>query len=540
MHDRSPVLEHEKEEITITTHPETHELVIPENVEPEKSHCRKIVTTSAQVTLAIIGLGAGALYFGPAQTCADIDQCGKWLADMTSRGLAVGVLTAGGLDFSGGAAYMAGESAEATINFIARQKSLAAKIGMGSFIFVFATAQNVPLLLASLRTSSAVWQTVLTVGGSAPGSVFGSIHITEDVIPYYYSLAKKYTSMMHHRITESCMPLTETEKLQWDRITHYRKQFSTFMEQADARYRYVLENAESIDTEGFKDPIGFLFSKNVWPKNQTRLSSNVHKFGALTGLLLAANFSAGGISNTYHLLGKYLPFSPLVSATTALFSASGIYANIRLTIAGVTSILDTFADLLQGKPIHSLLFRLRPKTTMLVTGASLAASALSYAVITVLYLNEFESNLKNPTPLQTTGMIGAMAGIDIYHFASLFHLYHLLFSRLTPSEKEKFLLGVEHALERMKYMTEAQWIKLITENPEKFAAYGVTLFPQDADVEAQKVITPNEESPLNGSQPRSSMFSRLGAWCGTMFSRSRHEDDFVDLEAGKGNYRQLP
>src|SRR5437762_1805705 len=70
------------------------------------------LSTLAQITLGGVGIGAGILYLGPAQTCALSEDCGKWLSDLTSPTAAVVIFTAGGFDFSAGAMVMGAQSAE--------------------------------------------------------------------------------------------------------------------------------------------------------------------------------------------------------------------------------------------------------------------------------------------------------------------------------------------------------------------------------------------------------------------------------------------
>ncbi len=514
MQDRNPVTPPETEEISVVR--PTEALV------ESDTDCKKIAAKGAQVALAVIGLGAGALYLGPAQSCANIDKCGKWLSDLTNRKFAVGILTAGGLDFSGGAAYMAAESGEATVNYISKQKTTAAKIGMGTFVIVFGASQITPLLLASLRTSSAVWQTVLTVGGATPSSVFGAIHITEDLVPYYLSQIKRYASVTHRSVVDLCMPSTEIEKQQWARISHFRLQHAAFLETIDARWRYVVANAGTINVEGQKDPLSFLFSANVTPQAESWLGNSVHNIGTLAGLLLAANFSAGGVSNTFHLLKKFIPTTALQAVVTSLLSVSGVYANARLAVHGVNSMLETMLDVLRGQPIHSLLFQLRPKTTVLTTAASLAASTLSYAVIAILYINEFQPNPNDGNKLLNAGLYGAMTGINVYHFASLFHLYHLLFSRLTPNQKEQFLLQVEKEIERLNNMPEDKFMKMVAADPDKYSTLGITPYADNkADIEAP--TAPTENTPLNNSA------GQKQSWFGRFFSgrnAAAQEDKF--------------
>src|SRR5262245_26551874 len=97
----------------------TRQLIISNNTSARHHHLPKTKPTIFHRTLKIIagliGLGAGALYFGPAETCAKLPHCGGWLVDLihqlgadeeVAEKVVISTLAAGGVDFAGGAGLM--------------------------------------------------------------------------------------------------------------------------------------------------------------------------------------------------------------------------------------------------------------------------------------------------------------------------------------------------------------------------------------------------------------------------------------------------
>ncbi|WP_148339827.1 hypothetical protein [Aquicella siphonis] len=504
---------------------------------------------ASQITLGTIGLGAGILYYGPAQTCSVTPQCGKWLADLTSENTAVIIFTSGGLDFSAGAMFMGAQSAQATINYIKQQPTPCAKLGKSAIVILVAGTQSIPLLLASLNTSPALWQTLLTVGGSVPASFYGAINLIQTEIPYWMSKAGVLSSSLHHRIVDRCCPIGEAERQQWAMIAHYRRQHAVFLKQLDIQWHYIVSQMRALDPRDVQDPLLFLFQSAAPAQNHSWLASGVHHAGTLSGFLLAANFSSAFISNTFSTLKKFLPGLPLQIAASALLSLSQTYANMKLTIDGIHSIFDSLMDIFRGKPVNSVAFQLRPKTTLLIGGLSLAASALSYAVIAVIFMNEF----KDPESTNTTrldgareGLLyGAITGMDIYHFASLFHLYRLLFSALTRDQKEQFFFALEKEISRLKKMTEREFIDFINQNhPDRNRQLGLHPFNVPDDIEnahGQNEIlpSPDEAVPQHNIQaPPQAPSSCFRRWCCWFSSYGKENGGPLREEHGQAKDRQ--
>lgn len=479
-----------------------------------------------QLLMGGVGAGAGVLYFAPSQTCSVTPQCGEWLAKLASPTTAVIVFTSGGLDFSAGAMFMGAQSVQATINYIRRHETIMGKIGSGTVIVLVASSQSIPLLLAALNTSPALWQTILTVGGSLPASFFGAINLIETEIPFWMSKARVLSSSIHHRLVECCRLTTEAERQQWAMITHYRRQHAAFLDQLDAQWKYIVSHSQDIDISRATDLLPFLFQTRAAERDSSYLASAIHHAGTLSGFVLSSIFSSAFISNTFNTLKQYVPTLPLQITGTALFSLASTYANIKLTVDGFHLLLDSLVNVLRGKPIDSIAYQMRPKTTLLIGGLSLAAAALSYAVIAVIFISEFKDpNASNNTRLDGVreGMLySAITGMDIYHFASLFHLYILLFSALTRNEKERFLFSLQKEVTRLKGMSESEFIQLVNQNsPERNHQLGIVPYHAIPDIEnridAENEAIPSEDvskppSILSTGDQKPSCFSRWCCW----------------------------
>src|SRR3990167_5440984 len=314
----------------------------------------------AQIGLGIIGAGAGFLYLGPAEACSVSETCGKWLTDLTNQKIAISVFMAGGVDFSGINAYFSAQSINRFQTYIQKQKSNPAKIGKSTIIIVFALSQNVQLLLSSLKTSTAAWQTVLTVSGGAPGALFGAVGLVEQEIPYFLSKVNQAIKQLRYTIADFCSPLSETEKHYRNEIIHYSKLQSTFLKKMQANWKQIITQTENIEINSRKPPLTFLFGQKAPVQSSSWFSSLLHKISQLAGMGLAINFSVPILANTFHSLGEYLPKS-LQFLFTGFLSSSLLYGHFKITNTGVDALLTTLAQLLTGKPIDSTTFQLGTK-----------------------------------------------------------------------------------------------------------------------------------------------------------------------------------
>lgn len=441
----------------------------------------------AKIALGGVGIGAGVLYLGPAEVCSMTPECGAWLSEYLTQNGAIIVFSLGGADFSAGAMLMGANSAEAIIRYLKAQQTLGAKVGKGGLVLLFTLTQNVSLLFTSLRTSSAPWQTILSVLGNIPATVYGTISYLEKEIPYFISLLKE---LGRHLKTDCSGSLTKSELEKMKMMIHYQQQQTLFINSMNNRFSYIESYAENIvrTIDADEKKLGFLFKQ---PEKFETTSEQVTRYaGNIVGMLFAFNFTAGGVSNTVRLTGTFLwqimnAFAAIpFQAVGAMFvNASVFYGNVKYATKGISSIFDAALDIVRGVPIRSAMFRLKPKLTAAAAIFGIGISTLSYAVIVMLFYKEFhvgeKSGNKVIDDVKLGFLINAAIGINVYHFASVFHLIRLIYQSLTPDEQIRFILDLEDDVERLNKMTLEQFKEFVeTNTPEENQHFNIIPYTQ--------------------------------------------------------------
>ena len=191
--------------------------------------------------------GAGVLYLGPAQTCITMVHCGKWLSDATTPTTAITILTAGGFfGFSGGAMYMATDSAEAFHKYVTADASLLKRTGKVALVTFLTVAQNVPLFIISISTTPEIWQTILTVGGNFPGTVFGTVHTIQKDFPYWMSILNVLRSYLHHSIVDACCLMSKEDERKWKLTKYYRDLQAELKKNTVRRWEHFVANIAAL------------------------------------------------------------------------------------------------------------------------------------------------------------------------------------------------------------------------------------------------------------------------------------------------------
>lgn len=462
----------------------------------------------AKLALGGIGIGAGMLYLGPAEVCSMTPECGAWLSEYLTQNGAIIVFSLGGADFSAGAMLMGANSAEAIIRYLKAQQTLGAKAGRGGLVLVFTLTQNVSLLLTSLRTSSAPWQTFLSVLGNIPGTVFGTISYQEKEIPYFISLLKELGRYIK---TDCAGPLTKSELEKMKMMIHYQQQRTLFINSMNSHFRYIESNAENIVRTIAVDEkkLEFLFKQPEKEETSSELAARYLEY--ILGLIFALDFTLGGVSNSArmigHLLRKIMPAMaaiPFQAVGSMFVNASVFYGNVKYATTGISSIFDVALDLVRGVPIRSAMFRLKPKLTAAAAIFGISISALSYAVIVMLFYKEFnvgeKSGNKVIDDVKLGFLITAAIGINVYHFASVFHLLRLIYQSLTPDEQIRFILDLEDDVERLNKMTLEQFKDFVeTNSPEENQHFNIipyTQLPENDYVANSDTVINAEENDI--------------------------------------------
>lgn len=496
-----------------------------------QSQAAKYTWRLVRLSFFLIGAGAGALYIGPAKTCAGSDTCGKWLTDFTNEGFATTAFAAGGLDFSLINALFSEKSLPVFVEYIQKQRNLAAKMGKGTIIILSAAAQNVPTFLTASSTSTAYWQTILSVTGTAPGALYGAVNLMDNEIPFVLHMAKRYLIKMQRAYVDRFMSLNESEWQLRKRMMHYEKLHCVFIEELHTRLRYVTTHARSLDMPITSNPLDSLFIQCALHSDSSWLENKVHQLGALLGLGIGANISLPFVLNTYRLLKDYIPGMPLQILSALFLNASSIYGNVKISMAGVTGLLDSLIQLCQGKPINSLPFQLRPKTSTAIYGASILLSFLSYALINNLVENEVPGS----GPGYDAYRYSEMFSIDFYHATGLVHTYYLLFSLFTPKQKENFLFQLEKEVDRFTKMSLDDFISFVDNNhSSKNILYNLQSYDSDAllpDEESLPISTNNKNLAAGDISPKTATATKscFGSWC-SYFWRSKEGTNEAQIE----------
>lgn len=486
----------------------------------------KVASTGSEIALGVLGLGAGILYLGPAQQCAEMESCGKWLGDLVNQGFAIGVFTAGGADFSLINAYMSSKSIQTFIEYIKKQNSTGAKIGKGTVIIAYAVTQNASLLLASLGTSTAAWQTILTVSGGAPGSLFGAVGMIDHEFPVAISALKKMGRHMREYLVNCCFVVDAPTRSYFARMRHYEAMQQQFLAQLTARGNHLASIASSLEVDGTPNPLAYLFSQPFALQPKSRLASGMGLFGNAAGFGVASVFTAGFTMNTFHMLERYISILPLRIASTAFLSSASIYGNLKVTMHGISSFMEALGNVLRGRPIESSIFQLRPKTTVAVVGFAMLASALSFAVADIIYENEFPDSTNR---VRNGFRYAAIVGMDLYHLSGLFEFYKLAYSKLTRNEKERFIFLVEQEIERMKKMPLEAFIDYVEKNTHDMNQL-LSLQPYDAEQDrVADIEAPREEAIIindyDDEAEEIGCFTRIRRW---FWSSNDDRDDAVN------------
>ncbi len=457
--------------------------------EPAEKTSNKLVrygANTAKGLLAAGGAGGGiAFYLGPAEYCAKTPGCGLELAQVITPKGAFGLYVISGVDYAVINALFSAMSVEHFIQYVKKQTTLAAKIGKGGGVIIYALAQDGAILVTSLKTSTAAWQTFLAVGGGLPGALYGSTLLAEHQIPHLASATKFYFNKAYHPLRDFFHPISEEEKLFRKKIIHYDLQRKNFFELLDANLNYIIRNSDKLSFDKTQTRVSYLFGFKNSPK-ETWGEYIVHNIGNFLGLGLSADFATPFVKNAFTGVKDYVPSLPLELLLAGFLLSSQAYTNFKLTMDGTTGILDTLYDLLRGKPINSLAFRTHPKTTVIATLVCIFLAAFSYSAMKML----MDSELPNDGSYwHKANEISAINGIDIYHLAGMMHFFNLLLTHLSRDERLQFFAEVKNVYENLRSMTREEFMDFAEKNtPEENAMYCIESFDQDqnpAHLEAQ-------------------------------------------------------
>jgi hypothetical protein len=431
---------------------------------PHTKAKKSLIAKASEVALGLTGAGAGILYVGPAQYCVASTRCGAWLAATATETGAIIIYTAGGLDYSLINGYFSSRSVNEFLDYINEQPTREAKIGKGAFIILFTLSQNVQTLIVSLTTSTAAWQTMLTVMGALPGAFFGAVGITRSSIPKAYSFGKNLSRSLFFPTHE---------------FTELKRRHADFNKKLDERWRTLSGLADYIVAND-RSPRDFLLNAKITPSAISNSHNVAHGVGVVTGTAIAVDIAFPFIKNTFDFLNERIQFAPASGAIAASFLITGLYGNIVVCTKAMEGLLGALVDLWQGEKVHSVAYRLRPNAVALNFFLALLPSLMSYAVVNTVYENTIPGDENDPT--RETFRYAADFNICLYHVFGLMHFLNLMI--------EKFATNPDH---QYVYEMNTEYHKLRDLTLDQFAAQR-----PDLKMEQEHSVIPENAQRLSG------------------------------------------
>lgn len=475
---------------------------------------KKITRPVIKIALAGTGALVVFLYYTPASECALSDTCGKWLTDLLEHvsdnpSLPIAIFYSGGVEFAAINAIFSARSIEQFSQFWSKQKTAVMKATKTTLILIYTASQGLNLVFAA--NNSPPLAIALTLTGALPGALYGATGLIQEEIPYLLNKIKQYM----RPVVDLFSPLDEIEKLHRARLKFYAKQQNAFNERLKTQWKMLFQNKKNINFDSQQTPLDLLFNQ---PPGQATswLNWSVHQIAVGLGLGLAANQTAPLIKNSINILVKYLGSNPLATLLALGLGSSTIYGNVKITVKGVTDIIDNAFNILSGKPIDSSAFHVRPKTTALMTAFSVLLSICSYALIDELYEKSFPGE---DVGARQIFRYGAIAAIDIYHFVGPLELYKMLLSALTRDEKEKLIFAVEKEMLKFKKMSVEEFMEFANQHFAERNRYGIHYFTEnenqnDQQEEAQNLLKEEQQTlPTLTINQTAKQPSRWQSWC---------------------------
>lgn len=457
-----------------------------------------VLANTTKFGLGVGGAGGGiAFYIGPADYCSKTAGCGQEVARIITPMGARVVYTASGIDYAAINMLFSALSIEHFIQFIQKQETYAAKIGKGGFVLAFSLTQVGAILVTMLSTSTSQWEIFLGVGGALPGSLYGSTLIFEHQVPHWVSSIRFHLNKVWHPIHDCFHPISNEEKLYRQKVIHYDHQRKNIFEIAYKNWDFIARNSDKILYDKNENPMSYLFKHQNTPQ-QSYVEKIIHQLGNITGLGLGGLFAAPFVKNAYSGMKDYIPSIPLQIMAAGMLLSSQAYGNFKLTMDGVTGVVDLLYDVMRGKPINSLAFRTHPKATIVAGMISVIFATFSYSAMKMLLDSELPSDGSKEHKVYE---IAAILGIDLYHLAGMMHLYGLALSHLSRDERFQFLTEVKRQQEHLTSMTREEFMvfveKIEKETPGISQTYGIQLFAEPtANLKIEEItdLQTNEKS----------------------------------------------
>jgi hypothetical protein len=420
---------------------------------------------AAQIILAFVGAFAGFLYFDPAKECAAGACDDEWLAQAIPPALVRQYLyfLSGFIGFGSTNCTFSYYGPQEYIAMLDRLNGRLSKVLATGGVVGFTLLQGLQIYLSAEGTGSTFANMTMTVTGSLPGAINGAVglvsslpkitaSITETVKKVYYNCRVKHLSAekRHEMAIEAFYA--------WE-----RKKFNKLI---DANWKSVVANVHTLEITGEENPLEFLLAQGALPEVESWAVYGMRKLIQIgVGGSLTAAFSAPMLNNTYSIMREQIDSPVAAAIVSTAFCATTLYGNVSLTNKAMTAATSAMVSKLQGEPINSLVYQLRPWQTRAMVSASVVLAALSYAVVDSMFQSFWAPSVAGHWngDAQSIGRGMARTGIDLYHVmgpsdVGTQMLFLRILSKGTPKEKflARLLLIVDYLTHKMSQSTFIQ------------------------------------------------------------------------------------
>lgn len=416
-----------------------------------------------QVILSIGGVAAGDLYRQASIACTKLDV-GRWLANITPRSASTIYWIAGGGDFAFMNAYFSFAAVPKITEAIESSKTITGKIAASVFIIGVACPKFAnQYFMVSSQPESSHLDVILSLGGAAPGNLYGAANMFCTDIPRIDSWIRNssaFNCLRTHNENEYIAHYKQEQNLfnkrmemNWLKILELFKQKELFIDVNKDHLEFLFENKQKIPDSFFYDKSRFLFQTLAWSGTAAPVLGTI-------------------IANIYNGLGKYFPDSLFYrTALTAAIVGADIYLISKLIAKGAGDLFDNVRNLIFGKPIDWLIFQIYPKMSLLLLGANIATASISYALLAVLFTKNYPEDWLFKNDKQDLIWFPIM-GINLFHLVGLLHCCAMVVESYTKhtDEKSQYLFDVHHSMDTFKEMRLEDFIEFIT-NPDNVINY---------------------------------------------------------------------
>lgn len=444
---------------------------------------------AVKVVLALNGTFVLLFYPGPAATCAEAVNCGKWFADIVGKEVAIGVYTAGGLGFVATNAYFSFASLDTFVDYIKKQPTYVEQILKGAFVVAFTASQVAPALFNSMQTATSPVITMLSVAGVIPGGLYVAAKSAKNQIPAVISNGRSTYRDVSFRIRQKWFKISNEEIATAATEQCYQLMHKKFNQQLKANWDYLVQHYGEYKHENVTDELELLFMHAAAIYRETRSQQALNVIKVLIVIGLTALMTIPFLMPTIEIFNQWGVPTSGSYAITGFFNLSQVVGNHKFVDKAISGAFDTASKKISGGNIPSIHFAKHAYISSAALTVSFLLAVLSYCYADTLYQKNFPSE---DTGLRLFGRVGADVAINIYHFAGFFAVYQMAFGGFTnftttrtfavlasylpflnsfKNPTDKLFFKAEEEKDKLLNMTDEQFVKFYNENKENLSIF---------------------------------------------------------------------